>query len=371
MTPGPTVPDDARGFRRAKVDDLRFRLPEGMGETLRLTRDGRLAEATERLKGMLRGGGAPEGPMPGLAETLRDLGRRAAGTTAAPDPAPPGARVETGRHDTAWGAREFRLYVPANRGPGPAPLIVMLHGCTQSPEDFAAGTRMEALAETAGCLVLWPGQAQGANAQRCWNWFEPDHQRPDRGEPAILADMIRRIGTTEGADPARIHVAGLSAGGAAAMGMAAAFPDLFASVGVHSGLPAGAAHDLPSALGAMRRGATGGRTGPLPPTIVFHGDRDTTVHPANGEAVVAQVTGGVPGMVETAVHGRAEGGGHGFVRTIHADRAGRVRCEHWLVHGAGHAWAGGSAAGSHTDPRGPDASAEMLRFFGEHPRPGR
>lgn len=349
---------------------MRFRLPDGVGEALRLTRDGRLAEATERLKGLLRGRSAPDGPMPGLAETLRDLQRRAGAEGGAPDPIPPGARFEGGSHETPWGARAFRLYVPAARRSGPVPLVVMLHGCTQSPDDFAAGTRMNALAEAAGCLVLWPGQAQGANAQRCWNWFEPDHQRPDRGEPAILADMIRRIGTAEGGDPARLHVAGLSAGGAAAMGMAAAFPGLFASIGVHSGLPAGAAQDLPSALGAMRRGAAGGRADGLPPAIVFHGDRDTTVHPANGAAVVAQVTAGAPGMAETAVHGRAEGG-HGFTRTIHADRAGRVRCEHWVVHGAGHAWAGGSAAGSHTDPRGPDASAEMLRFFLEHPRAAR
>jgi poly(hydroxyalkanoate) depolymerase family esterase len=247
----------------------------------------------------------------------------------------------------------------------------MLHGCTQSPEDFAAGTGMNRLAETHNFLVLYPGQDQAANPSRCWNWFSPADQRRGSGEPALIAGATRKVMREFAVDPRRVYIAGLSAGGAAASIMADAYPDLYAAVGVHSGMASGAASDLPSAFAAMRRGAQGtiardlnGRT---VPTIVFHGDQDGTVHPRNGEAVVDQAAAGE--RLETREERGRSPGGQTWRRVSHVDSQGRTIIEHWVVEDAGHAWSGGSPAGSYTDPRGPDASAEMVRFFLDHRLP--
>jgi poly(3-hydroxybutyrate) depolymerase len=180
--------------------------------------------------------------------------------------------------------------------------------------------------------------------------------------------MTREIIAKYGIDPRRVYVAGLSAGGAMAAIMKSTHPDLFAAAGVHSGLPYGAAHDLPSALEAMkgRSRATAARPDDLAPLIVFHGDGDKTVHPRNAEEILAQ---GVPesGASATASSTEVQQGrvpdGHPFTRTLYRDDAGRVIAEHWVVHGAAHAWSGGSDEGSYVDPRGPDATREMLRFF--------
>ena len=280
-------------------------------------------------------------------------------------PPPRGARFLHGRFSSADGARDYRLYVPASLGEGPAPLIVMLHGCTQSPEDFAAGTGMNAQAERHGCLVAYPRQPQSANAQKCWNWFSPADQQRGRGEPALIAGITRQIMREFRVDPARVHVAGLSAGGAAAAVMGLAYPELYASIGVHSGLACGAARDVPSAFAAMRGGAAGSGGGRAIPAIVFHADGDGTVHPRNADAVIAQCAGQA-GLTAALTRGQVPGG-HAYTRTVHADAAGRPMLEQWLIHVGGHAWSGGSVAGSYTDPKGPDASAEMLRFFREHP----
>jgi poly(3-hydroxybutyrate) depolymerase len=168
-------------------------------------------------------------------------------------------------------------------------------------------------------------------------------------------------------DPARVYIAGLSAGGAAAVVAGMAYPELYAAIGVHSGLARGAARDAASAFqamagqGAEAPAAHGGRPRPA---IVFHGDRDTTVHARNGERVLAQLRGGAT-LAATASGGTSPGGVR-YTRTDHRDASGRTVHEHWLLHGAGHAWSGGSTDGSHTDPRGPDASAEMVRFFLQH-----
>ncbi|RYC30119.1 PHB depolymerase family esterase [Lichenibacterium minor] len=285
------------------------------------------------------------------------------GPAAAEAPLPAGARFTEFAHRGAAGTLGYRLYVPSRTAGQPMPLVVMLHGCTQSPEDFAAGTRMNEVAEERGILVAYPRQTQGANAQKCWNWFDAAGQLRDRGEPALIAGLTRDVMRDFAVDPARVYVAGLSAGGAAAAILAQCYPDLYAAAGVHSGLAAGAARDMPGAFAAMRGGgrAAAGRAVPV---IVFHGDADRTVAPVNGEQVVAQARGGAALTADT-VGGRSEGG-LAFTRKVECDAAGRPMAEHWMLHGAGHAWSGGSAAGSYTEPRGPDASREMLRFFLEH-----
>jgi poly(hydroxyalkanoate) depolymerase family esterase len=297
------------------------------------------------------------------------------------EPLPDGAEFRQGSYSNHAGSRTYKLYVPSGRQGQTLPLVVMLHGCTQSPDDFAAGTRMNTLAEEHGCLIAYPAQAASANPSKCWNWFEAKDQARDRGEPALIAGITRQIMRDYPVDPARVYVAGLSAGGAAAAIMAATYPDLYAAVGVHSGLAPGAAGDMPSAFAAMRNAAAppharAGRParseqGRVVPTIVFHGDQDRTVHPSNGDRVIAHARAAGPTQLQpTATVQRARvASGRAYRRTLHADANSRPVHEQWVVHGAGHAWAGGSPAGSYTDPQGPDASREMLRFFLEHPHP--
>jgi len=251
------------------------------------------------------------------------------------------------------------------------PLVVMLHGCTQDADDFAAGTQMNALAERDGCIVAYPVQPQQANASKCWNWFKPADQRRDSGEPSLIAGITRDVMAKHAVDPARVYVAGLSAGGAMAAIMIRNYPDLYAAACVHSGLAAGSARDLQSALAAMR----GGKTlrvqvaeWPKRPMIVFHGDADTTVHPSNA-AELLRPFGGQAVVFDQHAGGDAARAKPGR-RTSTVERvrsADGVDAESWLIHGAPHAWAGGSACGSYTDANGPDASAAMMRFFLDHP----
>jgi poly(hydroxyalkanoate) depolymerase family esterase len=242
------------------------------------------------------------------------------------------------------------------------PLVVMLHGCTQTPEDFAAGTGMNALAEEIGCLVAYPAQPTGANAQKCWNWFRPEDQSRGGGEPALFAGLVEDIAGNLPVDRARVFIAGLSAGAAAALATAAAYPEVFSAVGAHSGLPVGSARDVGSAFAAMRSGGRGRAHGAKVPTIVFHGSADATVHPDNAAAVIAQATGPMSPLRANVETGRAEGG-RSFSRTSYRTGAGRLMAELWEIEAAGHAWSGGRPGASYTDPQGPDASRQMLRFF--------
>jgi poly(hydroxyalkanoate) depolymerase family esterase len=281
---------------------------------------------------------------------------------------PDGARFEDRAYANEAGTRTYKLYVPSCYCGEPLPLIVMLHGCKQSPDDFAAGTQMNELAEEQGFLVAYPGQPSSANPTKCWNWFSAGDQVRDTGEPSLIAGITRQIIRDVAVDPARVYIAGLSAGGAAAAIMGMAYPDLYAAIGVHSGLACGAAKDMPSAFAAMRQGGSHlmeGAKHPLP-TIVFHGDRDTTVSPVNGDQVIAQSKAAAE-FHSTISRGQSAGGIN-YTRTVQTDASGRPILEQWVLHGAGHAWSGGSPAGSYTDPRGPDASREMLRFFLEHPK---
>ena len=272
------------------------------------------------------------------------------------------------------GSRAYKLYIPSRHEGEPRPLIVMLHGCTQSPDDFAAGTRMNFAAEEHDCYVAYPEQAVAANSSKCWNWFKSGDQQRGRGEPALIAGITRQVMTDYKIDPSRIYIAGLSAGGATAAIVGEAYPDLFAAIGVHSGLACGVARDLPSAFAAMR----GQHPEPGPksagewnksiqmPTIVFHGDRDATVHPRNGVEVIARAN--VDSDLQTVVDHGSVAAGHSYTRSTQRDSSGRGLLEQWVIHGAGHAWSGGNPSGSFTDPKGPDATKEMLRFFLEHVR---
>ena len=244
----------------------------------------------------------------------------------------------------------------------------MLHGCTQNSDDFAAGTGMNELAKAQGFYVLYPEQSANANPQRCWNWFKHNHQSRGRGEAALLASMTLAVIQQHGIDSRRVYIAGLSAGGAMAAIVAAAYPEIFAAVGVHSGLAVGAAGNVAEALAAMKSGAADiklASSSRAVPTIVFHGDQDRTVHPRNGDQVSEQMMTALHAGSEKSVQQGNSNKGRRFTRTCHLKDDVKF-AELWVLHGAGHAWSGGNATGSYTDPSGPDASSEMLRFFSEH-----
>jgi poly(hydroxyalkanoate) depolymerase family esterase len=282
---------------------------------------------------------------------------------------PDGAQFVARSYACRAGSRQYKLYIPADRPEGLQGLVVMLHGCTQGPEDFAVGTGMNAVAEAHGLLVAYPGQTSIHNGGSCWNWFRPGDQRRDIGEPAIIAGITRTLVAEFDIDPSRVYVAGLSAGGAMAAVMGEAYPELYAAIGVHSGLPYGSASDVVSAFAAMRDDPVRGH--PMPRlaaggkavrTIVFHGSADQTVHPANAHRIIAAARARTEAGEVRRVEGRSPRG-RTYSRTVALTAGGTAAAELWLVQGAGHAWSGGQAAGSYTDPTGPDASAEMVRFF--------
>jgi poly(hydroxyalkanoate) depolymerase family esterase len=364
-----------------------------MNEAARLTRSGDLAAATTAIQAALRGG-APAAYSPQDESDVIDVEATeipesdiidveareipesphasrtvpaGADETVAPTrkPAVSGDAFIAGSFRNSAGERSYKLYVPPDAGEQPLPLVVMLHGCTQDADDFAAGTAMNDAARAQGFYVLYPVQSQGANPQKCWNWFKHNHQQQGRGEPSILAGMTRAVIEAHNVDTQRVYVAGLSAGGAMAAILASAYPGLYAAAGVHSGLAAGVASDLPSALSAMK--GTGARApmqaGSGVPTIVFHGDRDTTVHPNNAQGVIAASAGSSAPVETIRVPGIS--GKRDSTRHVYRNPAGNIIAERWDIHGAGHAWSGGAQSGSYTDLTGPDATAEMLRFFFE------
>ena len=338
-----------------------------MAEATRLMQGGNLQAATAAIQAALAGATLSTAPTTDDLNVI-DVQAHEVGRAAPAQPAPtvkpgPTGQFISGSHaEGSAGTRDYKLYIPPDSFQEPLPLVLMLHGCTQNPDDFAAGTGMNEAALKRGFYVLYPAQTQRANASRCWNWFKHNHQKRGRGEPALLAGMTKDVMARYNIDPQRVYVAGLSAGGAMAAILGDAYPDLFAAVGVHSGLATGSASNLQTALSVMQTGAPpSARTKASPPTMVFHGDQDATVNPVNGEQVLAASASAGASQPDTK---RATSpNGRDYTQRVFKAADGRVVAEHWAVHGAGHAWSGGSAQGSYTDGAGPDASGEMLRFF--------
>lgn len=391
-------------------------MQNGMAEATRLTREGRLSEATALIQRTLGGGffptppeetgevveatsrivdetpqseaprsdaSQPESPSRPTTHNLRPAPappRRHRSAPRSPDgipgatedlAAPDGGRFIERSHSNKAGTRAYKVYVPSGYVGQEVSLVVMLHGCTQNPDDFAAGTRMNALAEEHTFLVAYPAQAAGANISKCWNWFNTSDQRRGRGEPSIIAGITCEVVGEYNVEPGRVYVAGMSAGGAMAAIVGAQYPDLYAAVGVHSGLAPGAAHDLSSAFSAMQGGGKSsarrdaGGAARTVPVIVFHGDRDTTVHPRNADRLLDHYRAADESAGPVKVREGKVPGGHAYARATRHDAEGRAVMERWAVRGLGHAWSGGSRSGSYTDAKGPDASAEMVRFFRE------
>lgn len=370
----------------SQLGDLHAR----MVETTRLLQSEGTGKATQVIQEALAAAGLVAGAnaasQPGMqsgfvADLFAKLGIAPADATTPAtenrDGTPGKGRFVAGTYANAAGSRRYKVYIPSGYDSKPMPLVVMLHGCTQDPDDFARGTQMNILAEEKGFLVVYPQQDATANSSKCWNWFKAMDQQRGQGEPSIIAGITNDVIEQYGLDRKQVFVAGLSAGGAMAIIMGSTYPDLYKAVGVHSGLPYASASDLPSALGAMKgtarrnsaaRTAAGAALQAIP-IIVFHGDRDATVSPANGTGLIDdfvsrfQTAETSAGPISTVVEEGKSDAGQRYSRTsLHVD--GRpVLAEHWLIHGAGHAWAGGSAQGSYTDAKGPNASKEMLRFF--------
>ena len=320
-----------------------------------LTRAGNLGDATALLQASLSDAGTAGSAQ---ATVVRD----------APPVATRGQFV-TKTFNNSFGARSYKLYVPSSYDEQPLPLIVMLHGCTQSASDFATGTRMNELAEERSFLVAYPEQPASANPRKCWNWFLRTQQTRDFGEPSIVAGITRQVMSTCAVDRERVYVAGLSAGAAAAAVLGTTYPDIYAAVGVHSGIAYGLAKDVDSAFAVMKRGPSAAKSPAQPahgapiPTIVFHGDRDRTVNKINGDRFAEALD--LPQYTKRVDSGHVPGS-RAYTKTSYLDENGREMLEQWDIHDAGHAWSGGSPAGSYTDTAGPDASREMVRFFLSH-----
>jgi poly(hydroxyalkanoate) depolymerase family esterase len=242
----------------------------------------------------------------------------------------------------------YKICIPSGYAGQAVPLIVMLHGCTQNPDDFATGTSMNGLAEESTFLVAYPAQSGNANMQRCWNWFQASEQKRGRGEPSIIAGITKQVMDEYSVADGQVYVAGMSAGGAMAAILGATYPDLYAAVGVHSCLAPGSAHDLSSAFTAKRQGGpivahpeNTGQERKILPTIIFHGDGDTTDHPRNGDRLLAHLDSGNGSSARVSTRRSRASGGYEYTRFTYkgADGKGpggavdRVRARSRLVGG--------------------------------------
>ena len=352
------------------------RLLSAIGDALALVKQAKVTDATALLQRALSGkqpesepaktNVSPDLPRRPIGDVVRALrtGRPAMLRTKpaqAPRTLQPGETFAPRQYAGEAGSIGYWLHVPEGHAKQDLALVLMLHGCTQNPQDFAAGTRMNQLGDEHGLVVAYPHQTRAANANGCWNWFLGRNQKRGSGEPAVLAGLARSLAAEFGIAPSRIFVAGLSAGGAMADILACEYPDVFSAACIHSGLPQGSARDVPSAFAAMngsagfeakRADGTPGRK------IVFNGSCDSTVHPVNGERIIDGLRGkGAEITSDREVEGRK------VAHTVLQDGSGRSMAEHWFIHGTGHAWSGGDPAGSYTEAGGPDASRLMVRFF--------
>jgi poly(hydroxyalkanoate) depolymerase family esterase len=341
-----------------------------------------------------RAGGAagelPTGFRAPVHAAQRPARRLPGGLSPAHVPGGPGT-LDQRTFTVAGRTRRALVHSPADVEPQTAvPLVCMLHGCTQDAVSFAAATLMNEAADRYGFVAVYPQQDRGDNPQNCWNWFLPEHQARGAGEPASIVAIIRELmGTTSRwtIDNRRVFVAGMSAGGAMAAILAAVYPDLFAAVAVHSGLSYRSASGLGAAFDAMARGgenptgqaraahaAIGDLARPVP-SMVVHGSADPTVAPVNADQVLQQsMTANrlaAPEICDLDIArptttSRAQvNDGHAYTRSRWTDRRGALMHELMKVDGLGHAWSGGANGGSHTDPRGPDATDAIWRFFAQ------
>jgi poly(hydroxyalkanoate) depolymerase family esterase len=368
-------------------------LTSALNKATQLTREQNLTEATRVLMRALTPGGAaaPEPaahaephpptfrlrrPLGETVELLRHAGLPGLDQSGAPLAAlrktpkidvPPGADYVSRSYAGSVGARDYKVYAPGGARDRDRPLIVMLHGCAQNPDDFAIGSRMNELADEHGFIVAYPAQSTAANQMGCWNWFNPADQTREKGEPSLIAGLTRAVMAEWRVDESRVYVAGLSAGGAMAATMAATYPELYAAVGIHSGLAHGSASDVASAFAAMggkiERGAARRSLSDGVRTIVFHGEADQKVHPTNGETIIAGARLDLADALARETRETGSAGGLKYSRTVIADARGVPQLEHWAVEGLGHAWSGGNPDGSFADRHGPEASREMVRFF--------
>ncbi len=368
---------------------MKLRLLDAMGDVLAHVRNSDLGGATALIRKALSGEAAngPESdlkvqPQRPSASALAPAARRPLGETLralrirpmippsvpeAPEPAPDlGERFLRRAYRGPAGSLNYRLYIPADHERRELALVLMLHGCTQDPEDFALGTQMNDLADEFGLIVAYPHQTRRANPSGCWNWFDRRHQGRGSGEPAKLAGLAQALAKEFDVRRERIFAAGLSAGGAMAEVLAATYPDVFDAVGVHSGLPYQSAADVVSAFAAMK-GTAAANSEPLAASdrrcrkIIFHGLADATVNPVNGERILDEVERGGSPLTRTDLDWQIEGGR--VSRATLKDAEGRPVAEQWLVEGGGHAWFGGDPRGSYTQTVGLDASRVMMRFF--------
>jgi poly(hydroxyalkanoate) depolymerase family esterase len=287
----------------------------------------------------------------------------------------------------ASGSRGYKLWIPAGyTGKTGLPLVMMLHGCTQTPDDFAAATGMNSIADTNNFLVVYPEETASANALKCWNWYDSSHQSRGQGEPSLLALMVNQVRADFKVDARRVYVAGFSAGGAMAVIMGAAYPDLFAAIGIHSGIAYKAATSLSEARPAMAQGgADAARLGQLAyqamgntkhpmRVILFQGAKDGLVAPVNAERIITQWARAndylddgrdnhsVDDIADMIFEG-VSAGGYAYKKSVYNDRKGKPLIEGWVIQELKHAWSGGAAGASYTDPKGPQAGQEMWRFF--------
>lgn len=309
---------------------------------------------------------------------------------------PPG-KAEAGSFitKTYTDGRTYKVYIPSGYQSGtPVPLVVMLHGCTQDPDQFATGTEMNSYAEQNNFIVVYPDQPSSSHQNKCWHWFDPAHQSRGSGEPAVIAGIVNQVKSNYSIDSNRVYVAGLSAGAAMSVIMGATYPDVFAAIGVGSGLEYKAATTEASAWTAMMQGGPDpvqqgnaaynamGSYKRVVPVIVFHGTSDYTVYPVNGHQVISQWAqtndrasdgsdnNNIDDTADQTVNGQVPNG-RSYTDYIYKDSSnGAVVMEKYMVNGMGHAWSGGNSAGSYTDPQGPKASQIMWQFFLNHPKSG-